>query len=235
MQTAATETSCGTDRGVVIRIGIGARCDVVDIRARVVLEIVHGIDAPAGPLLDRAARLVLLLRPFLPAQALRRGRGPEVRAAIAAAGTARPTGPAGTWRKTSAATRAAGPWSAEASGGPKSASLGSRRETSLAGGPWSTFFARARLAHGQVPPLKRLRVEPFDDRFGVAALGKLDKCKAARTSGLPVDRHHDVRGLSNGGEVGAEIRFGGAVREIPDEQTNCQGFLGGKTLRDACS
>jgi hypothetical protein len=25
--------------------------------------------------------------------------------------------------------------------------------------------------------------------------------------------------------VGSKVRFGGTVREIPDEQTDCQGFL----------
>jgi hypothetical protein len=31
--------------------------------------------------------------------------------------------------------------------------------------------------------------------------------------------------LCDGREVGSEIRFGGAVRQVADEQTDCQGFL----------
>ena len=53
----------------------------------------------------------------------------------------------------------------------------------------------------------------------------LDEREPARAAGLAIDRHDDVGRLSDGREVGSKVRFGGTVREIPDEQTNCQGFL----------
>ena len=56
-------------------------------------------------------------------------------------------------------------------------------------------------------------------------LRKLDERESARTTGLAIDRHGDVGGLCDGREVGAEIRFARAVREVPDEQTDCQGLL----------
>ena len=43
----------------VLRTG----CDIVDLDRAVVLEIIDGVDTSAAALLDRPARLVLLLRP----------------------------------------------------------------------------------------------------------------------------------------------------------------------------
>jgi hypothetical protein len=73
--------------------------------------------------------------------------------------------------------------------------------------------------------LKRLRVETLDDFLGVGAVHELDEREPAGASGFPIDRHDDVGRLSDGREVGAEVRFRSAVREIADEQTDCQGFL----------
>ena len=84
----------GIDVDDVVGVGVGvlrAGRDVVDVDCAVVVEIVHGVDAAAAALLDRTARLVLLLRAALlraPQPLGRRGRT-EVGAAIAAAGARR--------------------------------------------------------------------------------------------------------------------------------------------------
>ena len=132
MATAATETSCGTDRityaatyssssdrpsssstvdrrGVLVACVVAPGRDVVDVDRCVVLEIVDGVDAAAAAFLDRTARLVLLLRALLAAQALGRRRRTEVGAAVAAAGSGRAAGT----RARAEAAAAAGPRAAE--------------------------------------------------------------------------------------------------------------------------
>ena len=90
---------------------------------------------------------------------------------------------------------------------------------------WRTILAGARLAHREVAALERLLIEPLDDVFRHRAFGEFDERKPARASGLAIDRHHHVGRLCNGREVSPEIRFAGAVRQITDEQTDCQGSL----------
>ena len=147
----------------------------------IVLEIVHRVDAAARTFLDRAARLVILLRALLVAQALGRRRRTEVRAAIASAGSG---WSAGTARGEAAAT-APGRWAAEATAtataeaaGTRAAeataaTAGSRREASRPWRPRRTILARARFADRQGPALKRLRVELADDFLGL--------CRGRRT------------------------------------------------------
>jgi hypothetical protein len=73
--------------------------------------------------------------------------------------------------------------------------------------------------------LERLHVELLDDFFSDRALDEFNEREAAWTAGLAIDRHDDVGRLGDGGEMSAEIRFGRTVREIPDEQTDCQNSL----------
>ena len=87
------------------------------------------------------------------------------------------------------------------------------------------ILARARLAHREVASLERLRVEFADDLVGGRAIGELDKGKPPRTPGLPIDRHDDMGWCRDGREVGSKIRLSCAVRQVPDEQTDCQGSL----------
>jgi hypothetical protein len=73
--------------------------------------------------------------------------------------------------------------------------------------------------------LKRLRIELADDFFSLFAIGELHEGESTWTASLAIDGHGDVGGLSDGREVGAEIRLARAVGEVPDEQTDCQGLL----------
>jgi hypothetical protein len=93
---------------------------IVDLNRAVVLEIVHRVDASAAALLDRAARLVLLLRAALlrAAQSFRRRGRAEVGAAVAPAGPGRSTEPSAAWTWPAEAA-AAGPRSTKAAAGPR--------------------------------------------------------------------------------------------------------------------
>ena len=73
--------------------------------------------------------------------------------------------------------------------------------------------------------LKRLRIKPLDNLFGLAAILKLHERKATRTSGLAIDGHDYMRRFGNSREVGAKVSFAGPVGKVPDEQTDSQGFL----------
>jgi hypothetical protein len=70
-----------------------------------------------------------------------------------------------------------------------------------------------------------LCVELPDDFGGKRRVGELDEREAARTSRLPIDRHDDVGRFRDGREVGSKISFRRAVRQVSDEQTDCQGSL----------
>ena len=67
-----------------------------------------------------------------------------------------------------------------------------------------------------------LSVEALDGLLGVRAIDEFDEGESPRTSGLPIDRQHDLRRRRHGAEVTAQIRFSGAVGEITDEQTDGQ-------------
>jgi hypothetical protein len=53
--------------------------------------------------------------------------------------------------------------------------------------------------------LEGLCVELADDFFGVSAVRELDERKAARSSGLAIHRHNDVRWFRDRCEVGPEV------------------------------
>jgi hypothetical protein len=191
---------------------VGRLCrDIVDLWRGVVFEIVHIVDAAARAFLDRTARFVILLVTLLVAKPARRRRGTKIRAAIASTRarrwTAHPARP-GTAKPT--ATR---PWSAKtttaatpAEAAARSRSAEAARARAEAAPAWRTrsaIFARPRFAHGEWTPLKRLRVELLDDFFGDGAIGEFDESKAARTTGLAIDRHGNVGWLGDGGQVSA--------------------------------
>jgi len=198
-------------RDVVDLLLLGRR-DVVEFDRRIVLEIVHVVDAAAGAFLDRTARLVILLAPLLAAKALRGGRRAEVGTAIASAGTRRRTARTARTRPETARARAAE--TATRSPGARrakaTAPTGTRRtaeaartraaETARPGTGWPVFPGPG-LADGEAPPLEGLRVEFPDDFFSDGAFGELDERKAARTAGLAIDRHDYVRRLCDCGEV----------------------------------
>jgi hypothetical protein len=68
-------------------------------------------------------------------------------------------------------------------------------------------------------------VEAADRFLSLVAFGELDERKPARPAGQSIDGQEHVRGWSDGREVVSEFRFGGGVRQVPDEQTDRQSFL----------
>ena len=89
----------------------------------------------------------------------------------------------------------------------------------------TAIFARARFADRERPAVEHLSVEALDRLFGVRAIEKLDERESARTTGFAIDRQHDLRRRRDRAEVGTQIRFGRAVREITNEQTDGQSTL----------
>jgi hypothetical protein len=187
---------------------------------------------------------VILLRAFLVPQAPGRRRRTEVRAAIASTGSRRPAWSA----RCETTARTTRPWSAEATAAAwtraaESAATATaeattarawaaeaatpRARAAVAGSwwTWATILAGTRFAHRERAPLEWLCVELANDFFGLLAFRKLDECKSARTTGLAIDRHGDVRRLCDGREVCPKIGLARAVGEVPDEQTDCQGLL----------
>src|SRR6185295_7506473 len=206
---------------VVVRL---AGRDVVDVRHRFVGRV-HIVETErAAGLLhrDRPARLVVAGLLFLRAagSALRLRVGAEIatagrRTARGSPATARIEGP----RASAAAERtgrprreSAGTWTGGEPAGP-------RRPARTA------VLTRTRLADGERPPVEHLSVEALDRLFGVCAIGEFDEREPTRASGLAIDRQHDLRRRSDGPEVAPQIGFGGAVRKIPDEQTNGQSTI----------
>jgi hypothetical protein len=71
--------------------------------------------------------------------------------------------------------------------------------------------------------LKRLGIELPHDLVGDGAVGEFDKRKATRTAGFAVHGHDNVGRLRDRCEVSSKISFRRAVRQVSDEQTDCQG------------
>jgi hypothetical protein len=67
-----------------------------------------------------------------------------------------------------------------------------------------------------------LTVESLNCLLGVGSLHELHECESAWTAGFSIDGEHDLRGLRDRSKVGSQIRFGCAIGQIPDEQTNSQ-------------
>ncbi len=187
---------------------------------------------------------MILLRAFLVPQTPGRRRRTEIRAAIASAwarGATRaarcePTATAtrpwsaeattATWTRaaeaattTAEAASAAGAWAAKATAATRA------RSEARSGWTWATILAGTRFTDRERSALERLCVELANDFFRLVAVRKLDERKSARASGLSIDRHSDVGRLCNGCEVSPKISFARTVREVPDEQTDCQGLL----------
>jgi hypothetical protein len=194
---------------VRIEYGIFRRAhrDIVDVEHRVVLSVVDGVNTAGCLLLDRAANLMVL--PLLwPAESTGRRRRAEIGRAVAAAGA---------WGKATA-------WPCPVPSTTRAATGRTRTTVAIAAGSWGwPVLAGPCLADRQGPSVKRLSVELLDDLLSERAVGKLDESEASRATGLPIDRHGDVRWFRDGGEVGSKISFGRAVRQISDKKANCQG------------
>jgi hypothetical protein len=200
-------------------------CDVIDFDGLTFLEIVDVVNAAAGLFLDRPTRLVFLLLALFATESPRWSRRTEIRGPIArrTRGAARArtesaaTAKAATTKAAAKATagwsrpgRPARSWSAKTSG----TTEWSRRP----------ILTRARFADGQIPSLKRLRVEFSNDFFGDCTVRELDEGKPPRPACFAIDRHYDVRRFCDGREVSPEIRFRRTVRQVADEQPDSQGF-----------
>jgi hypothetical protein len=255
MATATSETTWGTDGFTYPRLLLvlvvqplirrslqrlirrsRTRGDIIDVWSRIVLEIIDGVDATARAFLDWTTRLVILLRALLVAQTTRRCGWTEVRAAIASASS---------WRSAGTGPRAepssaAGPRSAEAATTAEATATGSRTAEAAATRsrtteararrPRRSIFPRTCFADGERPALKRLCVELANDFFRLVTIHEFHERESARTAGLTIDRHGNMRRLCDSREVSAEIRFARAVRKVPDEQTDCQGLLVNRLL-----
>src|SRR5262249_37335332 len=143
----------------------------------------------------------------------RRRAGIEARRTESAAGT-RPT-------ESTAATRA---------GSTEPAAAGSARTRSAeaAAGPrpaGTAILARARFAAGERPAVEHLAVESLDRVFRMGAVLELDKSEPTRTPGLTVYGQDDLRRRRHCTEIGAQVGFSGAVREIANEQADGQSTL----------
>ena len=124
---------------------------------------------------------------------------------------------AGAWA--AKAATAAWAWAAEAS---PAARTGTEP---LARWPRRSILTRPCFADRQVAALEGLRVEPLDDLLRLGAIDEFHERKAARPAGLAIDRHDYMGRLCDRREVGFKVRFCGAIRQVPDEQTDCQGSL----------
>ena len=221
----------------VVGIGVEARVDVnrlirtdvarllreiLEIRVAV-FQIVDGVNPATAALLDGTAWLVFsgaaLLGVTEPLGWCRRA---EVRRAVAAA-----------WSRRSAA-KSARPRCKPAASGPRreatsawtrSAEPAAATEATWTRGARRAILTRTRFADSQAASLEGLGVESLDDFFGGSPLDELDERESARPAGLAIDRHDDVGRFCDGREVGFEIRFGRTVRQVSDEQTDCQSFL----------
>ena len=81
------------------------------------------------------------------------------------------------------------------------------------------------LAHRERAPVEHLPVESLDRVLRVRAIGEFDERESPRTAGLAVDWQHHLRGRRNRSEICPEIRFGRALRQIANEQTDSQSTL----------
>jgi hypothetical protein len=191
-----------------------ARGDVVDIRQR----LVHGIDVVEAERTacvlqrDRSTWLVGILLLRLGTATLRLGVRSKISTAI--------------WRD---ARRGAGielPRPAKGTGSAwRKAARPRTREAARPGTTGPAILASSRFADGQWPSVEHLTVETLNRLLGVGAIEKLDKRKAARTTSLAVYREHDLGGWCNSAEIRTQIRFGRAVREVTNEQTDGQSTL----------
>ena len=59
----------------------------------------------------------------------------------------------------------------------------------------------------------------------VGSFGELHEGKPPRPASLPIDRQHDLRRRRDAAEIRTQVCFGGAVRQIADEQTDGQSTL----------
>src|SRR5262249_33610139 len=120
---------------------------------------------------------------------------------------------------------AAGARAAESSRARTTAEPTARTRSAESARSWTTgtaIFTRARFADSERTSVEHLTIETLDRLLGVGALGELDERESARTAGFSIDGQHDLRGLRDRSKVGSQIRFGCAIGQIPDEQTNSQ-------------
>jgi hypothetical protein len=205
---------CGV--GAVRRVGEFPRRDRVEFDRFVALEIVQGVAAADAPFLDGASRTVVLLGAlFCPAQTFGRGGRTEVRAAIAAPWSGRrAAGPSESWRTKTAAE------GARAEPATRARSTESSAGRSRTEAAWRPVLPSSRLADCEAATLEGLGVEALDDFFRGRTFREFYEREATWPTGFAINRHDDMGGLSDGGEVDAEIRFTRSIREIPDKQTD---------------
>ena len=84
----------------------------------------------------------------------------------------------------------------------------------------AAILAGACFADGQRPAHEELTVEALDRVLGRGAIGVLDEGEAAGTAGLAIERPHDLGGRADLREMGAQVVFGGLIRQVADEQSH---------------
>ena len=84
----------------------------------------------------------------------------------------------------------------------------------------AAILTGARFAHRQRAAHEELTVEALDGFLGRRAVGVLDERESPGPTRLPVEGTDDLRGRADLGKVGAQVVFGGLIRQIADEQSD---------------
>ena len=150
--------------------------------------------------------------------------GPKSRARAGAPGPSpgRPWAPKATrTRAAETSARTAGTRAGVAAAG-SSWTAGTRRTVAA----WTrarrraAILAGASFAHRQRTPHEELTVEALDRLLGRGAIGVLDEGEPAGPPGLAIERANDLGRCADLREVGAQVVFGGLIRQVADEQSH---------------
>jgi hypothetical protein len=230
--------------GIVRRQSVGVRCVRFSILEEGVIglhELRHFVDRilwridlveivhPAGELRRNGplGSAFLLLEIAL-AALLAFGWGRRAEVTLASTGLARTAGP---WRTEAAGARstkaarsrgpakttwAAGPGTAKAAAGARSAEAAARSR----GPARAAILACPRFADGQRSTHEQLAIELLDGSLGTGTVGIFHEGESTSAPGLAVERADDLCRLTNRGEVRPQVFFGGLVREITYEQSD---------------
>ncbi len=115
-------------------------------------------------------------------------------------------------------TRSARPRAAEAARARGEPAAGTRTA-----GP--SILACASLAHGERSTVEDLTVEALNRRLGVGTIHEFDEREPAGATCFPVNGEHDLGRRRDGAEIGAQVRFSRAVRQVTDEQPDSQSVI----------